>query len=454
MIREHLQGKQTIGVYPLLPDDTCRFLAVNFDKTTWQEDVAAFRETCSFLDIPVAVERSRSGNGAHVWFFFTEPVMSTVARVMGCFLITETMSRRHQLSMESYDRLFSRQDTMTRGGFGNLIALPLQLEPRKQENAVFVDEAFVPYVTRVSSELAGVKSTKELEEVDFEKNPANKIIVAEPLVSPHRLVSLMSEKLYGRKNNISADPDRWLDSGSFISVTTGTADRALRIADTLIKALDARGYQLCIEKGHHLSHVTVLNEQISISIQETTKQVPHKPTPEEVRQKKQHSWMTYHKYDYVKSGELIIKLTSGTSQSTISDKIGKPLELQLNDVIIRMLRLSVRLHNNRLEEEQRARELEERRKRHNELVQLHEQEKAKLEKLYTDSSQWHKSQKSRSYIEAVRQKAVQADGKILPGSEHDDWIKWAHQQADRMDPLVESPHSILDEKIPTLWNWP
>lgn len=145
VIREHLQGKQTIGVYTLLPDDTCRFLAVDFDKTTWQEDVAAFRETCSSLDIPVAVERSRSGNGAHAWFFFTEPVMAAVARVMGCFLITETMSRRHQLSMESYDRLFPSQDTIPRGGFGNLIALPLQLEPRKQENSVFVDEAFIPY---------------------------------------------------------------------------------------------------------------------------------------------------------------------------------------------------------------------------------------------------------------------------------------------------------------------
>jgi superfamily II DNA or RNA helicase len=143
--REHLQGKQTIGAYTILPDDTCRFLAVDFDKTTWQEDVAAFRETCVSFGIPVAVERSRSGNGAHAWFFFSEPVMASVARVMGCFLITETMSRRHQLSMESYDRLFPSQDTMPRGGFGNLIALPLQGEPRKQGNSVFVDESFIPY---------------------------------------------------------------------------------------------------------------------------------------------------------------------------------------------------------------------------------------------------------------------------------------------------------------------
>jgi superfamily II DNA or RNA helicase len=145
VIREHLQGKQVIGVYPLLPDDTCHFLAVDFDKAEWREDVAAFRETCTVLGVPVAVERSRSGNGAHAWFFFTEPVKAAVARIMGCHLITETMSRRHQLSMESYDRLFPSQDTMPRGGFGNLIASPLQGEPRKEGNSVFVDEEFVPY---------------------------------------------------------------------------------------------------------------------------------------------------------------------------------------------------------------------------------------------------------------------------------------------------------------------
>jgi superfamily II DNA or RNA helicase len=145
VIRDHLQGKHVIGVYTLLPDDTCWFLAADFDKSTWQEDIAAFRETCQSLDIPVAIERSRSGNGAHAWFIFTEPVSAATARTMGCYLITETMSRRHQLSMESYDRLFPSQDTMPRGGFGNLIALPLQKEPRELGNSVFIDENFAPY---------------------------------------------------------------------------------------------------------------------------------------------------------------------------------------------------------------------------------------------------------------------------------------------------------------------
>ncbi len=145
VIADHLKGRHVIGVYPLLEDETCWFLAADFDKSSWKEDVAAFTETCRVVGVPVAIERSRSGNGAHAWFFFSAPIPANVARRMGCYLITETMNRRHELSMDSYDRLFPNQDTMPRGGFGNLIALPLQHEPRQQGNSVFVDERFVPY---------------------------------------------------------------------------------------------------------------------------------------------------------------------------------------------------------------------------------------------------------------------------------------------------------------------
>jgi len=115
----HLTGRHVMGVYPLLEDETCRFLAVDFDKSTWTEDVRAFAETCRRVGLPAAVERSRSGNGAHVWLFFSAPLPAATARKMGCYLITETMSRRYELSMDSYDRLFPSQDTMPRGGFGN-----------------------------------------------------------------------------------------------------------------------------------------------------------------------------------------------------------------------------------------------------------------------------------------------------------------------------------------------
>jgi len=147
-IRDHLTGKQTIGIYPLLPDETCYFLAVDFDKKSWTADVAAFAATCQLFGVPVAIERSRSGNGAHAWMFFDRPVRAMDARKLGCALLTRAMEKRHELGFDSYDRLFPSQDTMPKGGFGNLIALPLQNLPRKQGNSVFLDESFRPYAAQ------------------------------------------------------------------------------------------------------------------------------------------------------------------------------------------------------------------------------------------------------------------------------------------------------------------
>jgi len=143
-VLDHLQGRHVIGVYPMLKDETCWFLAADFDKEAWREDVLAFVETCRRIDVPYAIERSRSGNGAHVWLFFSSPVAAATARKRGSYLITETMSRRHQLSMASYDRLIPNQDTLPKGGFGNLIALPLQYHPRQKGNTVFLNDALEP----------------------------------------------------------------------------------------------------------------------------------------------------------------------------------------------------------------------------------------------------------------------------------------------------------------------
>jgi hypothetical protein len=145
VVLNHLQGRHVVGVYPMLTDETCWFLAADFDKQAWREDVLAFTETCQRIGVPYAIERSRSGNGAHVWFFFSSPVAAAAARKMGSYLITETMARRYQLSMTSYDRLFPNQDTLPNGGFGNLIALPLQYHPRQEGNTVFLDDSLEPF---------------------------------------------------------------------------------------------------------------------------------------------------------------------------------------------------------------------------------------------------------------------------------------------------------------------
>ena len=144
-IFNHLAGKHTIGVYPLLEDETCWFLAVDFDKKEWQSDSAAFLDTCNRFEIPAVIERSRSGNGGHVWIFFKNAVSAALARKLGFALLTLTMDKRHQIGLKSYDRFFPNQDTMPRGGFGNLIALPLQKIPREQGNSVFLDDDFQPY---------------------------------------------------------------------------------------------------------------------------------------------------------------------------------------------------------------------------------------------------------------------------------------------------------------------
>jgi len=249
----HLTGRHVMGVYPLLDDETCWFLAVDFDGKTadtggsrgvpvratedsgrscaWTDDVTAFIETCRRVGLPVAVERSRSGMGAHVWFFFSAPVSASVARKIGCYLITETMSRRHQLGMDSYDRLFPSQDTMPRGGFGNLIALPLQHEPRKHANSVFVDDQLRPYpddqqwiylasvgrIDRGTAELVareaarhgtviGVRLAETAEDDDlapWARAPSRKVkpvVIMEPL--PAQVRAVFAQKLFVEKEGL------------------------------------------------------------------------------------------------------------------------------------------------------------------------------------------------------------------------------------------------------------
>ncbi|MCU9946212.1 TOTE conflict system archaeo-eukaryotic primase domain-containing protein [Pseudomonas sp. PDM13] len=145
VLYKHLAGEIVIGVYPLLSDDTCYFLAVDFDEADWREDVTAFALSCRELGVPVAVEVSRSGNGAHAWIFFEHSVPASEARFLGSAIISHTCERTRQLMLGSYDRLFPNQDSMPKGGFGNLIALPLQKRARAHGGSVFVDEKLVPY---------------------------------------------------------------------------------------------------------------------------------------------------------------------------------------------------------------------------------------------------------------------------------------------------------------------
>ncbi len=238
-IRNHLKGIDpndrsgrdfTIGVYPLLADESCWFLAADFDKSTWTEDAKTFLETCVSYQVPAVLERSRSGNGGHVWIFFETPVPAELARKLGALLLTSTMNRRPEIGMDSYDRLFPSQDTLPRGGFGNLIALPLQKKPREQNNSVFLDNDLNPYsdqwaflssihkmahqdLERIvknvqdEGEITGVRAVvlDETENEPWKLTPSRKY--KEPLITcplPDQLSLIISNQIYIEKEGLPA----------------------------------------------------------------------------------------------------------------------------------------------------------------------------------------------------------------------------------------------------------
>jgi hypothetical protein len=152
VLRSHLTGRAagnsvdfTAGIYPMLPDETCWFLAADFDKKSWKQDVVAFRDTARAKGVPVAIERPRSGNGAHAWIFFREPVGAGDARRLGSLLVTATMDCCPDIGFDSYDRFSPSQDTMPAGGFGNLVAISFRNRPREKGNSVFLDDDLRPY---------------------------------------------------------------------------------------------------------------------------------------------------------------------------------------------------------------------------------------------------------------------------------------------------------------------
>ena len=216
-----------MGIYPLMKDEHCWFLAIDFDKASWQKDVHAFISACRENAIPYSTEISRSGKGAHVWIFFSEPVLAIEARKLGSYLLTQAMDAHPELGFESYDRLFPNQDTLPKGGFGNLIALPLQKKPRNEGHSVFVNDDFMVYadqwsylssVQRLSprklhnlieraeqqNTILGVKLPLSEGDVEpWEISPSRKIketVIADPL--PKSVTIVVSNQMFIDTNNL------------------------------------------------------------------------------------------------------------------------------------------------------------------------------------------------------------------------------------------------------------
>ncbi|MCM3163278.1 TOTE conflict system archaeo-eukaryotic primase domain-containing protein [Metabacillus litoralis] len=208
VLYDHLTGKATIGIYPLLENEACWFLAVDFDKKSWQEDVSAFYQTCKKLKVPASIERSRSGKGCHVWIFFESPIPASLARKLGNSLLELTLETRYELGLDSYDRLFPNQDTLPSGGFGNLIALPLQGKPRKEANSVFIDENFKPFFDQWEF-LSNIKRMKKEEVLQVTQNrnlshDSNEESSESAFIKPEKVNIILKNGLYINKEGLSS----------------------------------------------------------------------------------------------------------------------------------------------------------------------------------------------------------------------------------------------------------
>ena len=235
-VRWHLSGHDdrqqpfVMGVYPMLLDETCHFLAVDFDGDHWQADAGAYLDVARRLNLPASLERSRSGNGGHVWFFFEQAIPASLARNTGARILTLAMEGRPDIGLRSYDRLFPNQDTLPKGGFGNLIALPLQKAPREKGNSVFLDDRFSAhvdqwaYLSRVSRVTEGqakavvrdasgsggivgvrLSLTDEEDDQPWTSPPSRRRpdpAIAGPL--PKRLELVLGDQIYIAKESLSA----------------------------------------------------------------------------------------------------------------------------------------------------------------------------------------------------------------------------------------------------------
>jgi superfamily II DNA or RNA helicase len=164
-IHSHLIGRHSIGTYAIREDDSCIFLAADFDGDGWMQDIEAYRRAAEQMGFSVGIERSRSGNGGHAWIFFASPVPAVLARRLGTLIVARASSFHRGMKLSTYDRFFPNQDTCPKGGFGNLIALPLQQEPRKSGHTLFLDENFAP----VSDQWAYLASLQKIDLTELQR---------------------------------------------------------------------------------------------------------------------------------------------------------------------------------------------------------------------------------------------------------------------------------------------
>lgn len=306
-------------------------------------------------------------------------------------------------------------------------------------------------IVKKEKRIVGEEQNTEVQAmIAFERLEENRIRVAHAFKAHHPYV-VQTEKILSK-----AKPNSY-DNGILnpkvgcldIQVSPQILARAFLIMDALIKSLEARGFKVSMSNNDKcVTSVSVLDETFEFGLKEFLKQTKHELTPAEKKKKEELSWYDFFpKYDYNPSGKLslMIKTYAGDGiRKTWTDGKKQRVENCLNAFILGLIMIAVAKKAERIERDRREREWQERENKRVELARLRREEEERVQALEKEASAWNKSQQIRAYLKAVREVALQKNGEIEPGSELDKWLTWASQQADRLDPLVESPPSILD----------
>jgi len=207
-IKSHLSGKDTCGIYPLLEDNSSYFIAVDFDKANWKETILKLHNICKDYDFPTYIERSRSGNGGHLWLFFEDAFPAEQSRKIMFELLRHSGIISHFEKEPSFDRLFPNQDYHSGKGMGNLIALPLNGKSVKDGNSCFVNPKTFEVYTNQWEYLSEIKKTsrsqlKELYQRLFSENP-KPIFISKTIENKFfELEIIIRNQIYLKRNQLS-----------------------------------------------------------------------------------------------------------------------------------------------------------------------------------------------------------------------------------------------------------
>ena len=354
-----------------------------------------------------------------------------------------TVAHRYGLSDRGLGKICKRLEIPVPGrGYwqmkrkGLLIPVP-PLRPAKKFNATGT------YIHRTSNPRTdGEQDHETCDLITVEKLPEHKITVPPSLEAPHSLITITQRSLIGAKLD-----DRGLKQPRArgcldICVGQDSVDRAILIMDTLVKALESRGFDISgAKEPPFFTSVSVMGEVIKFTLNEDLKRTERKLTAAQIKEKEKHPWMySTHEYDYSPNGILLLKIKNEDVMNTRriwSDGMRQRLEECLNSFVGGLIKAAIAIKHLRMERQQRELKWQEERRQREESERIRREEEEKMKVLDREVASWQRSQQIRSYIEAVKKWGIQKYGEIKPDSELHQWLTWATRQADRLDPLVE-----------------